>query len=229
MVVVEEALRAGVPVVMIDVKGDLPNLLLTFPNLSAEEFAPWVDDAAAARVKTTPEAAAEAVSNQWQRWLADWQLGAADVASLRAVMAPRVLTPGTNAGEPLHVLSTLELPSPLWNTDEEAAREALSAAISLLLRLIGRDPDPTKSRDHVVLSVFAERRLRAGHPADVESLLDDVRNPPVETLGAMPIAEFLPKRERPAGDCAQYVARLADVRGLAKGCAARCERVARPA
>ncbi len=107
-----------------------------------------------------------------------------------------MLTPGTQAGQPVNVLSSLELPSPLWKTDPETAREALSASISLLLRLIGRDPDPTRSRDHVVLSIFAERRLRAGQTADVRALLEDVNQPPVEEVGAMPIDDFLPQRER---------------------------------
>jgi hypothetical protein len=196
MVMVEEALRAGVPVVMIDIKGDLPNLLLTLPHLAAEEFAPWLDDRAASREGSTVEQEASRLAGQWQGWLADWNLDASDVADLRARAAPRVLTPGSTAGEPLHVLSFLELPSPLWQTDVEGARESLSASISLLLRLVGRDPDPTRSRDHVVLSVFAERRLRAGAPADVASLLEDVRHPPLETLGAMPIDEYLPKRDR---------------------------------
>lgn len=198
MVIVEEALRSGVPVVMIDVKGDLPNLLLSFPKLSAECFAPWVDPGAVARARSTPEAMGESLAAKWRAWLADWQLGPEHVAELRDAMSVRVLTPGTEAGEPLHVLSALEHASPLWQSDEEAAREALSAAISLLLRLIGRDPDPTRSRDHVVLSVFAERRLRAGEGAGVEALLGDVREPPLETIGAMPMGEFLPKRERTA-------------------------------
>ena len=43
MVLVEEALRSSVPVIMVDIKGDLPNLLLTFPNLAPEEFRPWVE------------------------------------------------------------------------------------------------------------------------------------------------------------------------------------------
>jgi hypothetical protein len=111
-------------------------------------------------------------------------------------MAPRVFTPGLLADEPLHVLSALEQPSSLWSTDLALARESLSASISLLLRLTGRDPDPTRSGDHVVLSVLAERRLRESQPADVGSLLDDVRKPPIDKLGAMPIDEFLPKRDR---------------------------------
>lgn len=198
MVIVEEALRSGVPVVMIDVKGDLPNLLLSFPEMSAACFAPWVDARAAARARSTPEELAEGLAHKWRTWLADWQLGPEHVAELRERMSVRLLTPGTEAGEPLHVLSALEHASPLWATDREAAREALSAAISLLLRLIGRDPDPTKSRDHVVLSVFAEARLSRGEGAGVEALLGDVRDPPLETIGAMPMSEFLPKRERTA-------------------------------
>src|SRR5256885_12030921 len=40
-VMVEEALRAGIPVLAIDVKGDLPNLLLAFPSFSARRARPW--------------------------------------------------------------------------------------------------------------------------------------------------------------------------------------------
>jgi hypothetical protein len=60
---------------------------------------------------------------------------------------------------------------------------------------MGRDPDPTRSRDHVALSVFAERRLRERRPAGVAELLGDVRDPPLPTLGALPIDEFLPTFE----------------------------------
>ncbi|HEY8943868.1 MAG TPA: hypothetical protein VIM73_06395, partial [Polyangiaceae bacterium] len=111
-------------------------------------------------------------------------------------IAPRVLTPGMLAAEPLHVLSSLEQPAAAFGDDVETARESLSASISLLLRLIGRDPDPTRSRDHVVLSVLAERRRALGLPADAASLLEDVREPPVERMGAMHVDDFLPKKDR---------------------------------
>jgi hypothetical protein len=123
--------------------------------------------------------------------------GDARKAGKQAVLR-QSLAVGSSTGEPLHVLSFLEQPSPLWQTDVGAAWESLSASLSLLLRLIGRDPDPTRSRDHVVLSILAERRLRVGQAADVASLLEDVRTPPLETLGAMPIDEYLPRRERTA-------------------------------
>src|SRR5512138_1644032 len=44
---IEEGAIDGIPAIVIDPKGDLGNLLLTFPELRAEDFAPWVskDDA----------------------------------------------------------------------------------------------------------------------------------------------------------------------------------------
>jgi hypothetical protein len=198
LVLVEETLRAKVPVILVDVKGDLSNLLLTFPNLEAREFVPWLDARVVRRNGQELDTAAQETADAWRQKLADWQLGVTDVAVQRAAVAGRVFTPGSQAGEPLSVLSSLERRSALWDQDIEIAREALSASVSLLLRLMGRDPDPARSRDHVLLSILAERRLRAGEPADVASLLNDVRTPPIDTIGAMPLAEFLPKRERQA-------------------------------
>jgi hypothetical protein len=135
-------------------------------------------------------------ADAWRASLGESKLTAKDVAAFHDHVAPRVLTPGTSAGEPLHVLSSLEIPSPLWTIDVEAARLALSASISLLLRLVGRDPDPTRSRDHVVLSIIAEKRLRAKTPADVATLLHDLEDPPIAEIGAMSLDEYLPTRER---------------------------------
>lgn len=196
VVMVEEAVLSRIPTILVDVKGDLPNLLLTFPELSAEQFTPWID-AQTVRQRGVPlDAAAEQLAADWRKKLAAWGRGPDDVAALQQVMDARVFTPGSQACEPLNVLSELERVSPLWETDLELARESLSATISLLLRLLGRNPDPTKSRDHVVLSIFAERRLRAGVAADVRALLEDVRTPPVAVIGAMPIEEFISNNER---------------------------------
>ncbi|AUX43948.1 hypothetical protein SOCE26_054040 [Sorangium cellulosum] len=198
MVLVEEALRSGVPVLMVDVKGDLPNLLFTFPELSPAEFEPWIDPSAAARDgRATADVAGE-LAARWRAGLAASGLGPADVAALRARMAPRLLTPGTTAGEPIHVLSALETRSPLWDEDEEAAREALSASLSLLLRLVGRDPDPARSREHVLLAHLAERRLRGGQAAGLEELLADLAAPPIAAVGALEVDAFFAPKERQA-------------------------------
>src|SRR5258706_1283948 len=42
--VLEEAAIDGIPSIVIDPKGDLCNLLLTFPDLKADDFAPWINE-----------------------------------------------------------------------------------------------------------------------------------------------------------------------------------------
>ncbi len=198
MVLVEEALRSKVPILMVDIKGDLPNLLLGFPALDGASFAPWVDPEASARDGETPQATAEKIATQWREGLAKWSLTGEDIRALSSSIAPRIFTPGATFGESVHVLSALESPSDAWEIDEEAARDSLAAAVSLLLRLLERDGDPTRSREHVVLCQFAERRLRAGQGATLEALLEDLARPPVAKVGAMKIDEFLPPKERQA-------------------------------
>jgi uncharacterized protein DUF87 len=195
-VMVEEALRERIPVLMIDVKGDLPNLLLAFPTFASHLIEPWIEPAPGdAR---SPADIAQALATERERGLSAWSIGERDLQAFAETTHVQVITPGSSAGTPLHVLSSLEKPATNFNQDPEAARASLSAAVSLLLRLLGRDPDPASSRDHVLLSVLAERRLRAALPSDLASLLEDVTRPPIDRIGALPVDKFLPKRDRAA-------------------------------
>jgi hypothetical protein len=195
-VMVEEALRERIPILMLDIKGDLPNLLLAFPDFSPHLIEPWVEPAPG-DTRTTTEIAA-ALATEREHGLGAWGITARDLQAFTETTHIQVITPGSTAGTPLHVLSSLEKPVTDWKQDPEAARASLSAAVSLLLRLLGRDPDPASSRDHVLLSVLAEHRLRAALPSDLASLLEDVTRPPFDRIGALPIDKFLPKRDRTA-------------------------------
>jgi hypothetical protein len=195
-VLVEEALRARVPVLVVDVKGDLPNLLLSFPTFGSDAFLPWVGSDALAAPDATRLALAQQLAAQRQAGLAAWSLGESHVHGFRAGTSIRVVTPGSSGGEMLHVLSSLERRSSRWDTDVESARAALSAAVSLLLRLLGRDPDPARSREHVLLSVLAEQRLLAGTPAELGALLHDLAAPPLTHVGALEIDAFMNKKQR---------------------------------
>jgi hypothetical protein len=191
-------LRNQIPVLIIDVKGDLPNLLLSFPGFDPEDFLPWAASAASADDLREPGEMARDLARMRQQSLLGWGIGEPELAAFHAGTDLRVVTPGSTAGESLHVLSSLERRSPRWDTDLETARSSLSAAISLVLRLLGRDPDPARSREHVLLSVLAERRLRAGGTAELGALLYDLAEPPIEEVGALTLNEFLPKKERQA-------------------------------
>jgi hypothetical protein len=197
-VLVEEALRSRIPVLMIDVKGDLPDLLLAFPTFSATPFVPWVSDLVEAGRGGEADQIAQELAAGRQRGLSSWKITEADLRSFKNMVDVRVITPGSTAGEPLHVLSSLEKRSPRWSDDVEGARAGLAAAVSLVLRLLGRDPDPARSREHVLLSVLAERRLRAGGNADIGALLEDLARPPIQRVGALEIDAFLSKADRRA-------------------------------
>jgi len=195
-VLVEEALRAQVPVLVIDVKGDLTNLLLSFPTFDPAALLPWVHAVAEPTdLRSHGEIAAQ-LANERARGLRAWGIDERTLAAYANGIDVRVITPGSTAGEPLHVLSSLERRSERWRKDPESARGALSAAVSLLLRLLGRDADPARSKEHVLLSVLAEARLAAGEAADLEALLHDLARPPITKVGALELDAFLPKSER---------------------------------
>jgi DNA helicase HerA-like ATPase len=195
-VMIEEAARAQVPTLVIDIKGDLPNLLLAFPSFDPKHLEPWLE---LERDGVSPEditARARELSERRRASLAEWQIGEPELSAYTTATNVRVLTPGGSAGEPLHMLSSLERRSSRWDTDPEAARDALSAAVSLVLRLLGREPDPAKSREHVLLSVLAERHLAAGRSAELGSLMQDVLEPPIADIGALPVNAFMKRTER---------------------------------
>lgn len=197
-VMVEEALRARVPVLVVDVKGDLPNLLLAFPSFDPAQLLPWASCSRAPGDERSPASVALQLAEQRRDGLVAWGLGEAEVSAFDSSIDIRVLTPGSSAGELLHMLSSMERRSTHWDSDVESARTSLCAAVSLVLRLVGRDPDPAASREHVLLSLLAERRLLAGGTADLAGLLQDLETPPIDRVGALPVDRFLPKKQRQA-------------------------------
>src|SRR5690606_41323384 len=67
---IEEAVLDGIPVLAIDPKGDLGNLMLAFPELAPADFRPWIDPAEAAREGRSPDEHAVVVARRWRDRLA---------------------------------------------------------------------------------------------------------------------------------------------------------------
>lgn len=72
---VEEALRAGVPVLMIGVKGDLPNLMLAFPTFDPAPLVPWTEGSMSPTDPRTPAEAAAELATQRAHALTQWGIG----------------------------------------------------------------------------------------------------------------------------------------------------------
>jgi len=195
-VLVEEALRAEIPVLVVDIKGDLPNLALAFPDFDAARMTPWVEPAPRDDDGIADPPLVESAIDARKRGLARSGLGEAELAEFGARTLVRVITPGSSGGEELHLLSALERRSPRWDHDAAGARATLSAAISLVLRLVGRESDPGRSKEHALLSVLAEARLTRGHDASLDALVLEVIEPPLETIGALAVDEFVSPKAR---------------------------------
>ena len=167
----EEAALDGIPAICIDPKGDLGNLMLTFPGLTAAEFQPWVDPTEAARQGMTVEDYATKTANIWKKGLAQWGQSAERVQKLRDSAEVAIYTPASNAGRPITVLRALTAPPADMLNDTEALRERIMAAVSGLLALLQIEADPISSREYILLSSILDASWRQGIDVDMGMLI----------------------------------------------------------
>ncbi|MDF1521811.1 MAG: DUF87 domain-containing protein [Trueperaceae bacterium] len=192
---IEEAALDGIPVLAIDPKGDLANLALAFPDLAPADFEPWVDPAAAGRQGLDVPAFAADQARRWREGLAVHGQDAARVARYRDAADVRVYTPGSTAGRPLSILKSFARPAEAVLDDPELLAERLTASVSALLTLVGREPDPT-GRDHVLVATLLEHLWRSGRDADLADLILGVQTPPFAQVGVLDVETFAPASER---------------------------------
>lgn len=193
---VEEAALDGVPVILIDPKGDLSNLLLTFPDLDPDDFRPWLDADELARKGLTPEQGAEKTAATWRKGLAAWGEDGDRIARLRAAADFSIYTPGAKTGLPLSLLSSLDAPPPGFADDPAAMRDRVSAAVSGVLALAGIDADPVQSREHILLSAIVDRDWRTGRSIDLARLIQAIQEPGLDRIGVLPLESFFPAKDR---------------------------------
>jgi hypothetical protein len=193
---IEEAAIDGLPVLAIDPKGDLANLALRFPTLSAAEFAPWVNPDEARAQQQTPEAFAAAEAARWTAGLADWGQDATRIARLAAAADVAVYTPGSRAGLPLSILETFNPPpSAILDEPELLAARVQSVATSVL-SLAGIEGEATTSREHVLVATLLQEAWRGGRALDLASLIGQVQSPPMAKVGVLELESFFPATAR---------------------------------
>ena len=177
----EEAAIDGVPVLAIDPKGDLTNLLLTFPDLAPSDFAPWVDEGEASRKQMTVDAYAADIAKRWKAGLAEWDQDGSRIARLRAAAEVRVYTPGSRAAHPARD-SWADRQS-RHETAEDAQAGSRRPRRGCLVSSASTDVQP-HSRELALVSTILQTRqgdgdtdLRVARPADSTSVLRSRRRP----------------------------------------------------
>ncbi|MFM9195635.1 MAG: ATP-binding protein, partial [Planctomycetia bacterium] len=193
---IEEAALDGIPTLVIDPKGDLANVLLSFPGLAAADFLPWVEADAAKRDGITVEELAERTARKGSAGLAASGQSADRIRRLHEAADMAVYTPGSRTGRPLAMLESLDPPAAHVVDDAEARRERIESLVSGILALVGIDAEPGKSREHVLLSTIIDALWRSGQKVDFGALVRAIPAPPIERVGFLDLENFYPAGER---------------------------------
>ena len=194
--ILEEALVDNIPLIAIDPKGDLANLLLSFPDLAESDFRPWINAQEASNQGMSADAFAKAQAKLWKKGLADWGQGPERIAKLRQSVDMAVYTPGSSAGLPVSVLRSFNAPSEAVKTDGDLYRERIATTATSILALLGIEADPVTSREHILISNILEQVWGAGQDLDLPGLIRQIQSPSFERIGVMELDMFYPAKDR---------------------------------
>lgn len=193
---IEEAIMDDIPSIIIDPKGDMANLLLSFPKLAPEDFRPWVDPAEAQKRGKTVEQHSKDTASMWKEGLATWGQDENRIDSLRKKTSFSVYTPGSNSGVSVSVLDSFDAPTGDVLEDIDTFTDLVNSAVSGLLSLIEIDDASTKSREYVLLSSIFMHFWRKGENLTIEKIIGAIVNPPFSKVGVFGLDTFFPQQER---------------------------------
>ena len=192
---IEEAALDGIPVIAIDPKGDLGNLALTFPQLAAADFRPYIDESEASREGVTPDALATQKAALWTKGLGEWGQDGGRIQRLRDAARVSIYTPGATSGLQLSVLGALTPPSGI-EPGGDAFRDRVDAAVSSILSLVGIEADPLAAPEHVFLAKVVGDAWAGGKALTVADLIRSLQTPPFTEIGVMQVDSFYPAAKR---------------------------------
>jgi hypothetical protein len=196
VVLIEEALLAGIPCLVLDPKGDMGNLMLMFPELDAASFRPWVNEDDARSEGLSLDDFAAKTAALWREGLEAQGMSTDRLRALRDAAEFAVYTPGSESGVPVNIIGSLQAPTLSWDTEAETLRDEIEGTVTSLLGLVGIQADPLASREHVLLSNLIEHAWRSGQSLDLGGLIGQIQSPPLRKLGVFEVDAFFPPKER---------------------------------
>ena len=195
-VILEEAIIDKIPVIIVDPKGDMSNLLLTFPGLRAEDLQPWVNQDDAAKKGLSVSEYATQQAQFWKDGLSEWKQDASRIKKLRDSAQFIIYTPGSNSGIPISILKSFEVPSQEIMKDNEILREKIASIVMGLLTLVGIKGNPIESREHILLSAIIQDSWKQGQNLDLTTLVQLIQNPPMSKVGVLDLESFFSAKDR---------------------------------
>ena len=192
----EEAALDKVPAIIIDPKGDMTNLLLQFPDLRPSDFKPWINPDDARRTGKSLDEYSESVANLWKNGLNDWDINPDRIKILGESVDFVIFTPGSDAGVPVSILSSLAAPDLDYENNIELIREQITGTVVALLELLGIKEDSVRSREAILLATIFEHYWSKNSDLDIEKLILSIQKPPFRKLGVFDVDTFYPEKDR---------------------------------
>ncbi len=193
---IEEAAIDSIPAILIDPKGDIANLLLTFPELRSQDFVPWINEEDALKKGLSPQDYASQQADLWKNGLLKWGQDGERIKRLRESADFVIYTPGSNAGLPISILKSFAAPPTEIREDAELLQERITTTVTSLLGLLGIEADPIRSREHILVSTILAGSWQRGEDLDIGRLIQLIQSPPVTRIGMLDVESFYPAKDR---------------------------------
>ncbi len=192
----EEAAIDAIPSIVVDPKGDLSNLMLTFPNLKPSDFQPWLNEEEAGRKNLSLSDFAENQSDLWRKGLAEWGQDSGRIQRLKEAADFAIYTPGSSAGLQVSILKSFEPPERSIVQDSDLLRERINTTVTSLLNLLDIEADPIQSREHILVSTILDISWKEGRDMGLAQLIHAIQSPPVTKIGVFDLDSFFPPNDR---------------------------------
>ncbi len=194
--IIEEAILDNVPAIIIDPKGDMGNLLLSFPDLKPEDFEPWVDPGTAETKELSIKEFAAQTAQTWDKGIQMWHQDKARIKNLKDNAEFVIYTPGSSAGIQLSVLSSFDAPSEDTLDDPDTFASLINSTVSSILALIKFKGDMQQSREYLLLSSIFTYVWKKQINIGLEELIGYVTRPPFDKIGVLPLKSFYDQKDR---------------------------------
>lgn len=193
---IEEAAIDNIPVLAIDPKGDISNILLAFENLSPQEFQPWVSAEEAQLNGQSVEEFAAAQAKVWRDGITSYGQDIDRIKRLKNSADFSIYTPFSTAGIQLSVLKSFSCPAAEILEDGETLRERVGVSTQSLLNLAGVTCDPLRGRESIFLGTIIQNAWQSGQDLSLIDLVRLIQTPNFTQVGALDLESFFPKKER---------------------------------
>ncbi|MBQ9875942.1 MAG: ATP-binding protein [Campylobacter sp.] len=189
----EEACIDNIPSIIIDPKGDLTNLALSFPNMQPSDFEPFIDPDEAANKGQSVSEFASATANSWRKGIENSYQDLGRVKLFKESADVRIYTPKSSAGLGVSLLSDFEAPRDL---DDEALNNYILSITSAVMSLVGLKTDDMNSPESLLIQTIFLTNFKNSKGVSIAELITQIANPPFEKIGVFDVNSFFPSDKR---------------------------------